>query len=337
MKKRVAIYAGPLEAMGVRDGFSQLGWETQLYHYSFDKGATQFLKRVAGRVGIMDRWLAAQFNSILRSTLPRVINRFKPDFILVLKGQRLTSRNRETLVRSGVPIIFWSADSMDRVASQRDVADIAHVKFYIDGGDVDDDRSFWLPLGFSPNHCPPPDVILKKTLDIAYVGAIYGASYRSRFNRLLQLGASDLHTRYSIKSVCRVHKNQTEWVQQQLPFQNSKKLPYLEYRNFIKTARIAVNVHQDDGIKPINPMMFSIPSLRTCLAAEDRTYFHQWFEPGIDYIPFTPETFIEVLDQLAGDPEKVKSVTEQGRRHAMQAHTFMHRAETIVDHVKRYV
>ena len=335
-KKCVVIVAGPIEGQQLHDGFLKLSYESHLFIYSNP-----------AQSGIRPRWLAqlqklknpqnflySAFNRTLRTRVIPLVEKIRPGFILVYKGHYLENDNREWLERLGCPIAFWANDSMSRIHSQNHAAELATYRFYIDGGDVKDEHDVWLPVGYDPEVCRFDNVTIK--YDIGYVGRMLDDRYIRRREYLLRLSNSSLPNKYLCVAACGegTKKDQAK-LDAQLTFPNKGWLPYDEYRKFVAETGICINIHQNDGIMPINPMFFNIPGLNVCQIAEDRDYFAEWLEPWKEYVPFNETNYLELVSMIAENRELKERIAKAGLKRVEDSHTFYHRAMTIAEYMEK--
>ena len=335
-RKRVIIISGPWEGQQLHEGFLKLGYDSYLFIYShpdyvlFRPRWGQKLYRQA----FPHRFLNRAFNQTLREAALPFAKQLDPDFLVIYKGHLLDPDNREALAKLKRPIAFWANDSMVRFPSQRAVAEIASFRFYIDGGDVKDERDLWLPVGYDPSNYNALQAGF--SYDLSFIGRLTTRNYSKRRSYLLKLSESDFPKRFNCISVC---STGNRWAQlklnRKLTFTNLRSLPYHEFMRVVASGSICINIHQDDGIKSVNPMFFGIPGLGVCQVAEDRDYLAQWLEPWVEYIPVNDSNFLDTLSHIAENKELQKKVAESGRRRVENAHTFYHRAETIAKCMSR--
>lgn len=322
----------------VAAAFKQKGWEARLF--TFAPLRRQHLYQIA--IGLLHdphcrKAMVRAFNDLLREqVLPHLCSR-KIDFLLILKGDCLDADNRDSLIRCNVPIITWTLDSLSRAPYQKLLGEISRHIFYIDGGDVptNDKSASWLPLGFDDTIYRPHREI-SKDLDILLIGKL-GYRYRRREQFLRQLHNSSLVHRINcglIGSTGVVSGNLFLYLNHSLRKKPgvvwlSRRIPAEQLACQIARAKVCINVHQDDGSMPINPMFFAIPATSTCQVAEQKPYLHQWLEPGKDYVEFKDEEFLDVLALLLSDEKKLATLSQNGYE-ASRFHTYANRVDSLV-------
>jgi hypothetical protein len=321
--------------------FRAHGWEVQLYLYGPPR--RKHLYQVA-----LDRLrdphcrkaYIKSFNDLLKERVFSQIATFRPDFLLILKGDCLDDDNRDRLIASKVPIITWTLDSLSRAPYQKLLGEISRHIFYIDGGDIPpgDSHASWLPIGFDEAIYHPvcPAEETKKDIDVLLIGKL-GFRYERRGLILQKLHRSAIAKNANCAFIgstgvvmgnlhlyvnhCNRKKPGVTWL--------SKRIPVEHLARQIARAKVCINVHQDDGVMPINPMFFAIPATGTCQLAEKKPYLSQWLVPGRDYAEFNDENFLEVLADLLIDEQCRTTLVNNGYE-ASRFHTFTNRVSALV-------
>lgn len=330
--KRVTIVAQGRSIQGgaIERAFRRLGWQTRLVQYGNVTEWTlwqRLLNRVSGRYGPW--YLSRAFNETLRREVLSEPGAHT-DLLLFVKGESLAEDVREELARLPVPVTLWTLDSVSRFPAQMSVAPLAAHTFVIDGGDVRDSSTTWLPIGFDDEvFCPWRE---EPELDVLFAGNLNAPYYSGRRRALLELSRSSLPERVRCGFVGSTgRRRQDRQLLRGTRLRWFGRVSPEEYGRLIARARIVINIHQDDGWKPINPLFFGIPGARVCQVTEDRAYLTQWLSPGADYVAFAPGEMVATVERLLGDESERARVADHGYRSALAAHTFVHRVRTILD------
>jgi len=326
--KKLVIAAPPLPgiASSVAGGFEAIGWETLLFEYPLVKGS--LLRRLLRVDTEAER--RRFFNELLRVRVLPEIRRSPPGLLLILKGADPDPATRKQMEEVPCPILLWTFDSLARIPGQSGISDLCAHRFFMDGGDVRDPATdHWLPLGFDPAHyhprSSPPDH------DILFIGRM-GGNYRRRREALIEVSRSSLPGRCRIGVI---GSTGSSWADRSLGLDPridwaAKHLPPERYGEAIARSRICVNVHQDDGARPVNPSFFAVPGTGACQVAEDLPHLGHWLDRNRNYVPFARGELAETLLSLLQDEERRKTVAAGGRRAASESHTYRHRAQAIV-------
>jgi hypothetical protein len=205
--------------------------------------------------------------------------------------------------------------------------------FYLDGRDVVKDGDTWLPMGYEESlydHLHPAG----KTIDVLFLGYIRGTEYSTRRETLLRLGRSSIPREWRCVFVGTTGTRPGDLAMaRRTGIECTGRVSAQVFAEYIASARVCVNVHQNDGGRPINSAFFQIPAARTCQLAEDRGYFRDWLDPGVDYIEFSEENFLEVLERVLNDRSLCQSVAAHGRRTVERSHSFTRRVERIIENM----
>jgi hypothetical protein len=254
------------------------------------------------------------------ANLARLYSR-APDYVEV---------NRRALREMEAVKVLWTYDSVGRYPGQDDVSEVMDQVFYMDGGDVRESRDHWLPLGFDDQLYRPSGE--DPWYDVLFVGKL-GRSYGLRRRYIGELGKCRGLRRYRVAAIGTTGQrlgdfifrlgNPINWV--------AGRLPPAEYARHIAHTKICINVHQDDGAKPVNPTFFAIPGTGVCQVAENREYLAKWLEPGREYIAFNPADLCECVMELLENDTRRASVAESGYLRAVADHTFKSRVRYILE------
>ncbi|NPV04878.1 MAG: hypothetical protein HPY67_09115 [Syntrophaceae bacterium] len=323
----------------IADAFRRIGWEAMLYEYS--PPSRQNLVRVAyDRIHdpFYRKATAHAFNSLLRDHIVSQLRMKQIDLLLILKGDCIEADNRDALFRAKVPIITWAIDSLSRAEYTKSYEEISKHVFYIDAGDISDNttNNSWLPLGFDDLIYKPNEEKLKD-IDILLIGKLgYRYKRREMYLRMLNEATSKISKNsYFIGSTGTLFGNASlylslghrkgagvKWL--------SRRIPAHQLASVIGRSKICINIHQDDGAMPVNPMFFAIPATATCQLAEAKPYLHKWLVPWMDYAECFDNNFLDVLSDLLVNNEKRQALACQGHE-SSRSHTFVRRLTNILE------
>lgn len=342
--KGKAIIVGPETGdipQSITKAFRNLGWESELFVYG--PPHMNLVQLAINRVADphCDKAYSHSFNERIREGVIPLLRQGSFDILLILKGNFLDEDNREVLLKSGVPIVLWTLDSLHRAPYQKLLAEIAVAAFYIDGGDIptsDNGKSSWLPLGYDKD-LYHPGLCLEKSLDVLLIGKL-GKYYTKRMRLIKRIADSHLvqkwrcgfigstgtlsgnlllYFHYGFKK-----KETVQWLSRRIPVERLTKA--------IASAKICLNIHQDDGITPINPMFFAIPGTGTCMVAEKKPHLSQWLIAGEEYVEFEDDNLVEILERLLTADEERETIAYRGQ-FASFNHTYESRIQTILQKI----
>lgn len=331
MNKRVCIIAPPIpEGKHVQSAFMRLGLEADLLQFQ------DFIPRsLVGRVcyrflrSYRHAGIARSFNGILQERLIPLLSGINaPTLLLFIKPHLIEDRNKLALRQAGIPIVSWSIDSLSRYPGQDSLNGLAQHRFFMDRGDVSSPDSSWLPLGYDEQYYLPST---DRPIDIVFIGFLKQPHYASRKQCLLELASSDLPNRYRC-----VFIGSTGYRAKDASYKRRMNLEFKgyvspqEYAWHITHAKVGVNIHQDDGIEPVNPSFFAIPGARVCQLTDSRPYLSQWLAPEREYAEFEHGKFLQTLRALLADPVRSDRIADGGYAAAVSRHTYVQRSRAIL-------
>lgn len=317
------------------NAFRTLGWD-----------ALPFLYDPPPRNALLRKWdkftdtnkslLALSFNTVLRERVIPLLRSGSVTMILILRGEKLDSDIQDELQSSRVPLFSWAYDSLDRFPGQKDCADIAQHAFFIDLADANTfgNRGSWLPLGYDNEIYRPHCRFEEKDIDILLSGAL-SEQYSARRNCIREISRSPLVDRYKIAFVGSTGTRFADFL-----FRRSMNISWLAqytkpeiFALFVSRAKIYVNIHQDDGIAPVNPMFFAIPGSGTCQVAEAKPYLTTWLDSEREYVPFNDGFLVAELERLLANQPLLRKICDAGLQAATLSHTFVQRIAAIIEYL----
>ncbi|MCX5871335.1 MAG: glycosyltransferase [Deltaproteobacteria bacterium] len=323
----------------VCSAFRTLGWDVQPFLYD-PPPRNVVLRQWDKLTDTNGSHLGHSFNTVLRDEVIPSVRQRKPDLLLVLKGEKLEEDTMEQLQGLQVPLLSWVYDSLERCPGQMDIAQIARHAFCIDGADAErmGVHGTWLPVGYDDAIYWPRCRFEEKDFDILFTGTIAGAltnDYTVRRECLLELSASGLADRYHCGFIgtTGTHLGDFRLRKQLLIPCIASYLSPDALAGYLSRAKVCINVHQDDGGKPVNPMFFAIPGAGTCQVAEARPYLATWLEPEREYVPFDSGCLVERLEQLLADQPTLREICDAGQRAASSSHTFVQRIAFMIGYL----
>jgi hypothetical protein len=320
----------------VEVSFKLLGWRTEVHAFGEHAGrlVNRALAHVAPAIG--RNAITKSFNDALRG---RILGRDRAQglgLLVVLKGDALDDASEAALRRSGTPTVLWMYDSANRCPWHRQLASVAEHVYYVDAADAErfGARASWLPLGFDDRvYGPRADGV--RDIDVLLVGTV-GRLYsrRMRFLRLLARSGLARERRCAFigstgevvsngRLMVELARGGVSWI--------SRRLPPRALADHIARAKVCVNIHQDDGAAPINPLFFAIPGCGTCQVAEEGEHLRHWLRPSAEYVEADERSLVEVLERLLKDDAYRESVATRGRETCREHHTMTQRVRAIAE------
>jgi len=344
--KRNVLIIGPDTGgipQSVTKAFRNLGWDADLFAYS--PPHMSFFKLAINRLVVdpnSNKAAINSFNESLRKGAIPLLKQKKFDFFLIVKGNYLDDDNKEIISNTKIPIILWTLDSLSRAPYQKNIADMAARTFYVDGGDIpgnDGGKSSWLPLGYDRD-LYHPGLCFGKNMDVLLIGTV-GGYYKRRLEILNKIAKSDLSKKWrcgfigstgtltgtmSLYFHYKIRQTGTvQWI--------SRRVSADELAKAISGSKICINIHQDDGITPVNPMFFAIPGTGTCMLAENKKHLHQWLKVGEEYVEFEDDDLLITIERLLNADKEREGIAYRGYEASLK-HTFESRVTTILQRME---
>jgi len=333
-KKPICIIAQ--EAGGIpvalMEGFKHLGVKADLFIYNKQLlVGTTLINRLCHRIA--DPGYQKDIECLFNKAISDLKDKLRADeysAMVIMKGQHLTQENRFFLSKLQIPLIVWTYDSLSRAMAQLDVMSIADHIYCLDGGDAREykGRSTWLPLGYNDEYFNKSDCT--KDIDVLISGSIAGY-YKKRKECIEKLGKSAISKKYNCVFIGTtgfrmkdmfVKTGNINWIEKRV---SPKMLGEYQSR-----AKICINIHQDDGIWPVNLSFFSIPGSGSCQLAERKNYLCNFMEPEIEYEEFSDYDYLKKIELLMLDEERRVRITERGYLRSKTEHTMQARAREIL-------
>jgi hypothetical protein len=266
------------------------------------------------------------------------IRRTGASLLVILKGDWPDAECASELRRLPIPVASWIYDSASRCPWHLELGRLSSCTYYVDGFDVRSwgSNSAWLPVGF--DHSRGPATPVEKDIDVLLVGTV-GALYTRRRRALLDLqGLERGHLARSVfvGSTGSIGGNMLLALRLKAgggPQWLSRRLPFAQLLATVARAKVCVNVHQDDGVEPVNPLFFAVPGCRTCMVAEARPHLRQWLQPSVEYVEFDDSDLTSVVRRVLEDDAWRAAVEEHGFDVVTRKHTMKERVGVIIEEV----
>jgi spore maturation protein CgeB len=271
----------------------------------------------------------------------RVGRSFKPDLVLILKGETLQAETLSALQSPGRQIASWWLDdpilyfeSHPQVRSQMPHLDIL---FMYDRGRFGELAGFgarqvvYLPCAVDTVVYHPKAV--RETDRERYRCDIgFAATYYPERGRLLGAMAG-LHVAIWGSG----WKNSPEMKAFPKGTLRGKRLNGAELATLYGTACICPNVHHAQSLQGgLNLRTFEIPAAGGFQLVDEMPGLEEHFELGKEIVGYkSPEHFRELVDYYLTHPYERAAIIERGRARVLRDHTYQQRMNTVMDVVKR--
>lgn len=269
------------------------------------------------------------FDNLLHNHVIPHLKRRIPALVVLMMPLAVDDETLESLRVLAPSIVVWSTDSLARFPGHLGLRELASRCYVMDRGDALDSKDRWLPLGFDEKVFQPADE--PPLHDVLFVGNIMKRNYETRNEYFRHLRNSGLARRHRIGFVgglpSRV-RNRLKWAGGGIEWV-SRHLCMELLAAAIARSRVCIDIHQDDGVEPVNPMFFAIPAAGSCLISDRRPYLESWLRPEQEYVPCEAADLAVEIEALLRNEGRRSSIAAQGCR-ASAAHTYSRRAATIL-------
>jgi len=299
----------------VAGAFKRQGLKVALFEWNFPTWKTgESLTRLITGGKKRKSQLKERFNEALSKALDFDCST-EQSLLFAIMPNELNDRNRDALSTWQGSVVQWAIDSLSRYPDQTSLCPYANHSLLVDGGDVGCDSDKWMPMGYDPRIFRPVSLMDGKyDFDVAFVGNISGHVYSTRRRYLKRLRASKLCGKYRVAFVgssgSRL-ESRTRWMPGRINWL-ATSLSQNDLARVIRRSRILINIHQDDGKMPVNPMFLAGSAAGCCQMAEPRDYLSRWLRPGRDYYPLKEESFEDDLQYLLENESLRNSIAETG-------------------------
>lgn len=307
-------------------GFEAYGWATSVHTWGDLPSGP--LQRVRARLrSRRDGHLArnVDFVEVLRGRVIPDASSERTDLVVIVKPHGVDTSTVASLRRTGVPLAVWATDSLERYPGQTDLMENADLRYAMDDHDASAVAGSWLPLGFDDEIFAAVPEGEPRRHDVLFVGNLFRERYQSRIRYFRALRESEIARRYRVAfagAALAGWSNRLGWMPGRVDWLGGG-LPLVSLASAIARSRVCVNIHQDDGVQPVNPLFFAIPACGACMVTDEREYLGQWLESGVQFLPMGLDDLTDRLEAVLQSGDAVR-IAQAGRQGASQ-HTYKQR------------
>lgn len=287
--------------------FKQNKWSVHFYDYRKGSLAVRAL-RFTPIIGGFEKALQKIFDDILK-----IAEELKPDLILTIKGENLTSEflkklkteNPKTILVNWFPDPINQWDLMKKISSYND--------FYFDSDHktvgklkkIGRRNAYYLPFAATIEK----DIMKNKKFDLSFVGTY--SPFREKY--LSALSKFDLNIwgdpRWNTSSL----KN----------FFRGGRIHQRKMKDIIKKSRININIHHNTPREGTNLRTFEITGSGGFLLAEYVKDLAKLFEIGKEIETFkNPREMTKKVQFFLSNPDLVQKIARAGYKKAKKIHSY---------------
>lgn len=317
MKKKTFICIVPEVLSRSFDQYAnQQKWNYHIVKFNYIKTA-YYLSKLLKWKWLIKFSLQLGFNKALKRSFN--IDKTKNEgVLLVIAGIKLNRKNVNVLKTSNLFKILWYTDSSLRGGGIKKQEGLFDEVWYHDGGDFENSNHIskkWIPYGFNSSiyYCGENQV---KDIDVLFTGYLKLPQYQTRLEYLELLMNSDLMHKYKIVAAVTTQDPSLIKRIENSGITYTGRLAEDDYASYIKRAKVVVNILQDDGVKPINPLFFAIPYAGGIQIINKRSYLNDWLQSGVHFYETEPPNLITLIydilnNQISLDIKSAKSETQK--------------------------
>lgn len=299
MRKRILCVCPEVLAKPVERNLLEVDPGAKVFTYDY-KTPIYYLSRFTGWRAPVRQSLRKNFNAQFRKAVSAGVAN---ELLLVVAGMKLERKSWKALRRFKGETLLWYTDTVKRSPGAEKDAKLYDQVFYHDGADYDQSThpgKKWVPYGFDSHYYKYQGE--EKDVDILFTGYLKQPEYKTRLRYLRLLMQSDLPSRYKVVAAVACPDEKLEEEIRACGIEYLGRQGEKEYASWIKRSRIVVNIFQDDGGKPINPLFFAIPATGALQITGPRDYLIEWIEKGTETKMVCMQDFISILKQHLESP-----------------------------------
>lgn len=266
-------------------------------------------------------------NTLINQALLKTINSFKPDYLLVIKGETITPKTIKTITAEGVITINWYSDWFG--AWKWIVSNAPHYSVFINMCRETQRRlqkiainSFYLPVA---SYLDNPPQRAQKIYPVTFVGQ-HTPRREKYFMAIKDLGLKI----WGYK----------DWQDSRLKDIARGPVSVAESRQIIRQSKITVNLlNGRDGYEPdqVNTRTVETTSVDSFLLVKDSTAVQRYFQPGKEVSTFTtPQNLREKVIYYLNNEMERERIAHAGYLRTKKDHTLNKRLKKMFSLVKHH-
>lgn len=312
----------------IADGFRGLGYEVTVHRYDAfdtvkDKVRNKALYELPSKLGF-DGQKAAE--KAATSKALEVIERVKPDKLIVIKADTLGDNFWQAVADRKVPYLLWLYDDLKRHRYTTEFlrslpAVVSYARSEAESFAAEGINAHFVANGYDPKLAAFPTT---RVPEIVFVGS----RYENRETILLALKDAGLSVRaYGRGWSHHPFDRLRTWELKRPNLPAERDIPLHEAYRVQAAAAASLNVH---GLQAGLAMRtFEVPGMNG-LQLIDRPDVAEFYEIGKEVLLYqSTEELIELCQHIIADPRWSDSIRAAGLKRSQAEHTFFHRAQSM--------
>lgn len=271
--------------------------------------------------------------------IENAVEKLSPDIILVMKAAQLSTKTGKMCDAKGAKRVMWAYDSareypiIAKTASEYDriyTYEPDNLEMLSELGDAK-----YLPMGYDPRLYSPVEASNCEEMDISFVGSLRDTPVRKEAirhvarelpDRTVGVWTDTIHW-YSHRRL-----NDLRFTTGRPNIRLARKtVDHAKINEIYNRSKVCLNVHHPQSVGALNPRSFEILGSGGLLLTDRRMESLEGFEDGRGFLFYSSSADLaEKLRVILGDDEARRATAEKGHRVALKAHTFEHRARSML-------
>jgi len=264
----------------------------------------------------------------------------EPDYVLVVKGARISTTLSRFCLRNDVTLALWAYDSAQHVPLIKEIVSDYDLVYFYEPTDLslfsDASRSRFLPMAYDPRYYYPIHGDMANPVDVCFIGGL--GDYPTRRETIMRLAGRFPNLVIEVSSDPRL-KYSPFRIQDYLQFGGREKLHFsrrslshAEINSVYGRSKICLNIHHAQSKKAVNPRTFEILGSGGFLLTDRRMEGLPDFEIGRDYEFYSSyDELFEKVTYYLQNRDLMKSISHAGYEKVLRNHTYYCRAKSILE------
>ena len=331
--KRKVLLIGPAYFnynQSIASAFDPEKFELKIVDYTEEFGQINFSNIIAyffsGKRNITTQRLLKKLNEYILT----IYNHFRPDIVLVIKGDIISEKTVLEINRS--KNILWMLDGISSKPLSLKMAEKMDAVFLFEKTEVEEVKkinanTFYLPPAFDDQIFKK--LQLKKDIDLLFIGILYES-------RIKLLEKSHLKfPQLKMKVYCKrywFYKTPLKYLKslKDNVFINRFVTP-AEANVLYNRSNICLNMHHEQSVYGINPRFFEILGSNSIQFVDRKPFIEEYFPDFNIYSYTTEEELFDMIDQKINNnlPQEDQALYSTINKH----HTYRNRVDYILERI----
>lgn len=314
---------------------------TKLFFCSQISSIVESFAKPGIMVGEFQRDMIMEYNKKLLQT----VNATKPDVLLALKGDALLPDTIKKLrENSNIPLVLWCYDSAVRFRNILNGGKYYHLFYTCEPSDIPELQKYGIRAKFLPMAYDPHTYfrLEDKTVvrDVCFVGTLINYPQRRRvlgeiISRYNELNIEVWGPTWSIYYPFSLYEYLITQRDLRMHLHNHGIYPR-EVNKIYNTSKICLNTHHPQLKEGLNPRVFEIMGAGGFQLVDYKKKLEELFNVEKEMVYYKNEDdLLEKVGYYIENEDERKKIAERGMDAVKKKHTYKHRAQVILDDIKK--